>query len=127
MGLVYKIMPTFTPGRNEKMWFPKLTGSRLMNLRDVAKQLAKESTLSEADVYAEIFGLINLIPDKLLDWYTVKLDGFGSFRLHAKVETSDDPSKIDVRSIKELRISFKPDNEIKKSLKKATISKSKKE
>jgi predicted histone-like DNA-binding protein len=88
-----------------------------MNLREMARQLAKESTLSEADIYAVIFGLNNLIPDKLMDGYTVKLDGFGSFRLHAKVETSNDPSEIDVRSIKELRISFKPDNEIKRNLK----------
>jgi predicted histone-like DNA-binding protein len=96
-----------------------------MNLRDVSKILAQRSSLSEGDVYAVVVGLVNLIPEMLMNGYTIKLDGLGSFRLHAKVDTSERPEDVNVRHIKELRISFRPDNEMKNNLSLHGITKAK--
>ncbi|MDP4210223.1 MAG: HU family DNA-binding protein [Bacteroidota bacterium] len=125
---MYKIMSTFRPGQGtegKKMWFPKLTGTSQLTLRDVARELARQSTLSESDVYAVIYGLVELIPDKLKDGYTIKLNDLGTFRLHARVTTADSPDQVTVRNIKELRLSFKPDNTLKKELQNAKIKKEK--
>jgi predicted histone-like DNA-binding protein len=119
MSITYKIMSTYKPGegkKGEKIWFPKLTGSSQVDLLEVARILAKRSTASEADVYLVMLGLVDLIPDLLAQGKTIKMERFGTFRLHARVKTENSPEKITVRNIKELRLSFKPDNQIKKAL-----------
>ncbi|HEY9116117.1 MAG TPA: hypothetical protein VIN10_15575, partial [Bacteroidales bacterium] len=59
-----------------------------------------------------------LIPELLAEGYTLKLNELGTFRLHARVHTSDAPEKVSVKNIKELRLAFRADNGLKKELKK---------
>lgn len=116
MTLQYKIVSTFKPGEGKEgnqMWFPKITGSTQINLKEIAKMLQKRSTASESDVYLIMKGLVDLIPELLANGHTVKLDELGTFRLHAKVSTSNSPESVSVKNIKELRLSFRPDKLIK--------------
>lgn len=115
MNLYYKPMSTFKPGEGitgKKIWFPKITGTSQRTLRDVAEILEKRSTLTSIDVVAVITGLISLIPEQLSLGYTIKLDGLGTFRLHARVTTS-------------VTSSSESDNEIKRALQKTKIHKMK--
>ena len=128
MALQYKIISTIKRGQaedNERIWFPKLTGSRKVELQQVAQILEKRSTASEADIQVVLTGLANLIPELLLNGNTVKIDNFGSFRLHAKVTTEDSPDKVTALNINDLRISFLPDKRIKTALKRADFTKKK--
>jgi len=128
MALQYKIISTIKRGQaedNERIWFPRLTGSQKINLRQVAEILNQRSTASEADIYLVLMGLVDLLPELLLDGNTVKIDEFGSFRLHAKVSTEDSPDKVTSRNINDLRISFLPDKRIKQALKRADFTKKK--
>jgi len=116
MALKYKVVSTFSPGEGKEgkqLWFPKITGSSQINLREIAKILHKRSTASESDVYLIVKGLVDLIPELLANGYTVKLDELGTFRLHAKVSTSGSPESVSVKNINKLRLSFRPDNLIK--------------
>jgi predicted histone-like DNA-binding protein len=120
MTLKYKVVSTFSPGagkEGKRLWFPKITGSSQINLREIARILHKRSTASESDVYLIVKGLVDLIPELLTDGYTVKLDELGTFRLHAKVSTSDNPESVSVKNINKLRLSFRPDNSIKDEFK----------
>ncbi len=124
MALKYKVVSTFSPGQGKdgkQIWFPKLTGSSQINLREIAKILHKRSTASESDVYLIVKGLVDLIPELLADGYTVKLDELGTFRLHAKVNTSESPASVSVKNINNLRLSFRPDKYIKNELRGITI------
>ncbi|HEX3008599.1 MAG TPA: HU family DNA-binding protein [Bacteroidales bacterium] len=121
MSLKYKVISTYKPGegkQGEQIWFPKLTGSSQVTLADMAQILAERSTASEADVYLIMVGMMGLIPELLGEGKTIKIENFGTFRLHAKVKTESSPEKITVRNIKELRLSFRPDKEIKKAISK---------
>lgn len=84
--------------------------------------MEKRTTASEADLKLIITNLVNLIPELLLAGHTIKLDDFGTFRLHAKTLPSENPDKVTVRNIKELRISFIPDKRMKLVLKEAKIT-----
>ncbi|HZL11638.1 MAG TPA: HU family DNA-binding protein [Prolixibacteraceae bacterium] len=120
MALKYKVVSTFSPGEGKEgkqLWFPKITGSSPINLREIAKILHKRSTASESDVYLIVKGLVDLIPELLANGYTVKLDELGTFRLHAKVSTSGSPESVSVKNINKLRLSFRPDNFIKDGFK----------
>jgi predicted histone-like DNA-binding protein len=119
MALKYKVISTNKPGKGlqgEKIWFPKLTGSKKIDLLGVARILAKRSTAKEIDVYAVVTGLMDIIPELLMDGYTIKLDLLGSFRLHARVETSDTAEKVTAKKIKEFRIGFTPTKDMKATL-----------
>ena len=122
MSLKYKVVSTYKPGEGregKRMWFPKLTGSTQVDLYNVAQILEKRSSASIADVQLIVYGLIDLIPELLMQGKTVKLGEFGSFRLHARVNPTDGPGKVSSKNIRDLHISFKPDKRIKKALEKA--------
>lgn len=128
MPVQYKITSMIKPGETgdeERIWFPRLTGSERIGLRQIAEILKQRSTASEADVYLVLMGLVDLLPELLLDGKTVKIDEFGTFRLHAKVTTEDSPDKVTSRNIRDLRISFLPDKGIKTALKRADFTKKK--
>lgn len=118
-------MSTYKPGQGtngEQIWFPKLTGTSPASILDVSHLIAKRTTASEADVYLVMMALVDAIPDLLAEGKTIKLERFGTFRLHAKVKTENSPEKITRRNIKEIRLSFRPDNEMKKALQNIRIS-----
>lgn len=122
MALTYKIVATKKPGSGmdgDTLYYPKLTGSSMMDLRDVSKILSRRTTASEADIRLVVTGLMELIPELLLEGKTVKLDHFGSFRLHAKAETSASAEAVKTSHIKGLRISFLPDKRMKDELEQA--------
>ena len=124
MYLNYKIMSTFRPGEGksgQKLWFPKLTGSKQIGLGEVADLLSKRTTASGADVILVVNALIDLIPELLAGGNTVRLDGLGVFRLHARVTASELPELVSAKNIRELRLSFIPDKEIKEQLQKIQV------
>ncbi|NJK85863.1 MAG: hypothetical protein HC906_07735 [Bacteroidales bacterium] len=117
MALKYKVISTVKPGskkEDKRIWLPKLTGTSQFNLNELADIIQQRSTAHQADVILVIQCLMRVIPEMLLDGKTVKLDGFGVFRLHAKAETSETPEEVDVHNIKEIRLSFIPDPENQK-------------
>ena len=120
MTVKYKVVSTVKPGSNDKtdlIHFPKLCNSKKADSRHISKLLSMRSSASRSDVAMIIEGLATLIPELLANGYTVKLDNFGIFRLHAKAEPSNDPEKVTAHNIKGYRISFIPDKEIKSELK----------
>ncbi|MFT3740330.1 MAG: HU family DNA-binding protein [Breznakibacter sp.] len=119
MALTYKIVATKKPGTGmlgDTLYYPKLTDSTLMDLRDVSQILAQRTTASEADIRLVVTGLMDLIPELLLDGKTVKLDHFGSFRLYARAEPSPSADEVKTSHIRGLRISFLPDKRMKAEL-----------
>lgn len=129
LALHYKVVSTSKPGSGKEgsqLWFPKLTGSSQINLHEIAKNLEKRSSASGTDVYLIVRGLVDLLPQLLIDGYTVKLDELGTFRLHAKTDVCEQPEQVSARNIRELRVSFRPDNRIKQQLKGAKVTPEKK-
>lgn len=53
----------------------------VIDIRQLANQISKETTLGTPDVIAVIEALLQDIPEQLLDGKIVKLGDFGSFRL----------------------------------------------
>lgn len=120
MSLYYKVVSTYKPGsgkEGEKIYFPKLTGSSQVTLKDICCIIQQRTSCHGADTVGVLYAFQKLLPELLCEGKTVYIEGFGTFRLHAKVKTRSSDEDVTSRDIKEFRISFRPDNEMKKLLK----------
>jgi len=97
-------------------YYPVLTDRRTTDLRRLSKLISQRSTLHPADIVGVIQSMIELIPELLQDGYTVKLDGFGTFNLHASGTGKANPEEVTSKDITGVKMSFLADKHIKKQL-----------
>ena len=113
MALQLNAVQRLNPQTKEKKWYasPKLTGNR--DLKGISRDLAEVSSLSAGDVQNVIVNFIDQIPKWLMQGISVKLDGLGSFRLSFSSEGVAEEKDVSVSLVKEIRIIFVADPEIK--------------
>ena len=113
MSLQFNVIERSNPQTREKKWYatPRLTGSR--DLKNLSKDLSEVSSLSAGDVQNVIVNLIDQLPKWLMEGNSVKLDGFGLFRLSFSSEGEAIKEDVSADSIKDVYILFEPDIAIK--------------
>jgi len=121
MALQFNIIEKANPQTREKKWYasPRLTGNR--DLKNLSKDLSEVSSLSAGDVQNVIANLIDQIPKWLMEGNSVKLDGFGSFRLSFSSVGEAVKEDITADSIKNVYILFEPDVAIKDRVNKTKV------
>lgn len=122
MGIRYKVVSKKTGainGEDVSKYYPALTDRELVDLNEVCERISERSTFSRADVGGVVYAFIELIPELLLAGNNVKLDGFGTFSLHASGNGKDNPEKVSAKDITKLKMTFLPDKRIKRELEKA--------
>ncbi|MBN2614309.1 MAG: HU family DNA-binding protein [Bacteroidales bacterium] len=100
-------------------YYGRISGREQVSFRFLAKTLSQRTTLSTIDVVAALEGFREIIMEQLLEGNNVKLDGLGIFSLSVRTEGVDDPSKLNKSLVKDVKINFLPDPELKKQLKTA--------
>ena len=121
MALQFNVIERVNPLTKEKKWYatPRLTGKR--DLKSLSKDLAEVSSLSAGDVHNVIVNLIDQCPKWLIEGNSVKLDGFGIFRLSFSSEGEAVKEDISADSIKDFHILFEPDAAIKDRINKTKV------
>jgi len=122
MALQFNVIERPNPQTKEKKWYasPKLTGKR--DLRNLSRDLAEVSSLSAGDVQNVIANLIDQLPKWLMEGNSVKLDGFGTFRLSFSSTGEVTKEEVSAGSIKDIYILFEPDEEIKERVNKTKVN-----
>ena len=92
-------------------WYPRLvTIGKTANTQEVAERLARESTVSPADVHAVLRALPQVMAEIMAESRSVSLDGLGSF--HYVLETKGTgvltPEEVSADQITALRVQFLP-------------------
>jgi len=126
MSISYKVVskkPGGLTGNNATKYYPTITDRGLSDLDEVCATIATRSTFSRADVVGVVQAFIDLVPELLLRGNNVKLDGFGTFSVHASGNGKLKPEEVTARDITKLKLSFLPDKRIKKKLHNATFEK----
>jgi len=100
----------------ELKYYPVLTDRVTTDLRALCKLISQRSSLHAPDEVRVIYTLIELIPGLLQNGHTVRLDGFGTFNLHASGTGKTNPDEVTSNDITGLKMSFLPDKHIKKQL-----------
>ena len=100
------------------LWYPKsvLVGTPVTT-KQVAERLARESTVSLADVYAVLLSLGSVLGDYMSQGRSVKLDGIGSFYFTATANKSGVAKEEDVsaKQINGVRVRFIPETSYKQN------------
>ena len=88
-----------------------------ISTRQLAKDLAKISSLSEGDVHATLIGLSGLVEKYLQEGYSVRLDNLGLFSVSATSNGFETAEECTPRRVKAKKICFRADKELKGNLK----------
>ena len=106
-------------GGGKYKYYGRISNRKKVNFRYIANILSRRTTLNAADVAAAIEGFREVIVEELLAGNNVKLDGLGTFSLSLRTEGVEDLSKFNKTMLREVRIQFLADPELKESLKTA--------
>ncbi len=103
--------------------FPKASGS--VELRDLARRISRESTVSIMDTMAVLEGMLQVIPDFLSEGNIVKMGDFGTFRLSISSEGVENPDEFSTSMIKKTNLLFRPGSVFKNQLKNIKFTRAK--
>ncbi len=125
MTVLYRatsIKSHFDPARKTR-YIARACKREIINTDDLSRLISDRSTLSRADITAALYAFEEIIPELLLNNYSIHLKPLGIFSLSIKSKAEDAPAQVNNKSIKEIKLNFKPDTLIKKRLKSANIKK----
>lgn len=104
-------------------YYPRICNRKKMDLFQLSKYISQQSSASEADVHLILWSFISNIPDLLLDNYSINLNNFGIFSLHARAEGSQTEKEAKASKITDLKIAFRPSKVLKDELRRAEFRK----
>jgi len=96
--------------------YPIKQSQEELTLRDFAKRISRESTVSMMDAMAVLEGLLQIIPDEIANGKIIKLGEFGTFRTTLSAEGVDTVEAFSVSKIKRLNVRFRPAREFRNLL-----------
>lgn len=88
-----------------------------ISTKQLARDLARLSSLSEGDVLSTLVGLSGLVKNYLHDGHTVRLDGLGILSVSASSEGFQTPDECTPRHVKAKKICFRAATDLKADLK----------
>jgi predicted histone-like DNA-binding protein len=97
-------------------WYGAVKSIGSYSLYKLATRIARESTISEADVYAVLTSFIAMVPQVLDDGYIVNLGEFGSFRVTISSQGAETEAEYTVSNIEKRKILFTPGKLLKNAI-----------
>lgn len=122
MALLFNAVERINPQTKEKKWYasPKISGKR--TLKEISEDLSDVSSLSSGDVKSVISNMVDQIPKWLIEGYSVRLDGFGTFRVSFSSSGVATKAEVTANNITDLRIIFDADDAIKERIQKTKVT-----
>ena len=116
---VAKVNPRDLAADNK--YYAQVVTTEKTDLKRLAYLVSNQSTVRQGDCYAVITSLLHNIIDELKSGHIVKLDQLGSFQLTVSSEGVETLEEVNQFLVKDVRLRFRPDKEIKKSLNIKTV------
>lgn len=110
MAILYKLYQEkrhWSP--NKGKWFAKTVRPQTIDLEQISKIIESNITAKQADVYAVLIELVNVMSDCLHEGWVVKIDGMGCFRTFLTSEGAESREAFDPKkNITGVHVRFLP-------------------
>jgi predicted histone-like DNA-binding protein len=104
-------------------WYGFVKSVAKYDLHRLATRISRESTISEADVYAVLTSFLGVVPMVLDEGFIVDLGEFGSFRTSIGTIGADAEADFTINNIIRRKIVFTPGKLLKNAIKNFTFRK----
>jgi predicted histone-like DNA-binding protein len=104
-----------------KKWYPSLKTVSQVQQREVAKEIADETTLNPKEAEMALEQLLKVLVRNLLNSNSVQLGDWGSFSLTCSGSPSETHEEVTAANIKGLNVRFTPGRALKNALAEATF------
>lgn len=123
MTLLYNKIQRGVPGKPEepKKWYISVKTLGQIGEKDVARQIADETTLNPKEAEMAIDQLEKILIRLLLDGHTVQLGDWGSFYLTLNCTGAATEKDATPAAVQSINIRFKPGKELKTAISAATF------
>ena len=106
MALLYKIVRD-NRKNSGNLYYGRAVQIQSIGTDGLADIIQRNCTLKKSDVIAVINELVEVMTDQLQNSCTVKLDGFGTFKIGLKTVGADKPENFSIsRNVSGLRVNF---------------------
>jgi len=130
MSIKYKVVKRAeagVKGGGQPKYYAMATQRQTIDYYQLATDISSRCTLRQSDVISTLVAMSELIPEYILNGYSIKLNKIGILSAMINTEGKETPEKVTPQSIKGLKMHFRPDNEIKKQLRLCEFSQVQKE
>ena len=123
MPLFYNKVQRANPMDKEapKKWFPVLKSVGMMNVQEVARLIADETTLNPKEAEMALAQLEKVLINALLSGQTVSIGTWGSFQLTISADGADTEKEAGPSKIRKVNVRFQPGKALKEAVAKASF------
>ncbi len=124
MSILYDVYRTPNPEKKEK-YHARVVANGRVSTDQLAKEIHKESSLTEVDVKAVLMSLADKLAEHLSEGRKVYLEGIGYFQVNLRCkEEAENREDVHADNIEFKSVSYRADNDLKKHLKQQKILRS---
>ena len=106
MALLYKLVRDNRKDSNN-LWYGKAVQINSIDMEGIAEIIQRNCTVKKSDVLAVLTELVETMTDQLQNSVTVKLDGFGTFKIGLKTVGAIKAEDFTIsRNVRGLRVNF---------------------
>ena len=104
-----------------KKWYPSLKTIEQIQQKQVAKEIADETTLNPKEAEMALEQLLKVLVRNLLTSNSVQLGDWGSFSISGSGTPSETKEEVTANNIKSVKVNFTAGKALKDALKEATF------
>ena len=118
MSVKYNVIQKVNPRdpQGPRKFYPSIVSTSKMTRREVAKEAALVSSLSDGDTSNALDSILTVIKKELLKGNIIDLGEFGSFWLKIESEGAETEDLVQAANITRVSVQFRPGKELKEVL-----------
>jgi predicted histone-like DNA-binding protein len=97
-------------------WYLTQEKTGTVGVQEIAREIEGRSALSLGDVQSVLSNLVEILPLFLKLGQTIKLEGFGSFRISVTSDGVEKAEELSARNVRGTKMVFLPSVELKRSI-----------
>ena len=123
MSILLKPVQRINPQdpKGERKWYPVQYTTDIVGEIELGEMISYETTLNPMEAAMVIRQLGKILPAVLMDGKSVRLGGIGTFNIRLRTEGAESRDKLTARNVKEVRMSFRPDQTTRETLQRAAF------